>query len=582
MNKIIRVILSDSRRIKTNVVAVVIVIGLCVLPSLYAWFNILSNWDPYGSDAVRNIRVAVATEDRGISIKDFEYNLGDTVVSSLKSNDSVGWQFVDSSYEAIECVKSGDCYAAITLPEEFSEDMVSFLFGDLSHPTISYYRNEKKNAIAPKITDKVKNAVELQINEQFISTIAKSLIGATSAVLGTDVISDTSGNQNIIDALIKGLDESDDKLETLETVLNSLSILFKNASATTGALDAVYPDMNAAIVSGQDALESLKKVTQTGLLAQTGASSLGAGIDGISKGLDGLNEALKHTNTNMADITTVLDDANSSLETSVNSLISVRKSIQERIDKLDELRGSEAYYMLSKLMNNDSEEIGKFLASPVNIETEAIYPVTNYGSAMASFYTVLALWVGALFTVAVIHVTVHDDETIGDVKPRHKYFGRYAIFFGITQIQALITALGNIYYVEIQCEHKFLFWFAASISSFVFSLFMYSLTVALGNIGEGAAVVIMVIQVAGAGGTFPIETLPKVYQMIYKFLPFPYAMNAMRESVAGTYGMEYQKDIFVLLLYAVISLIIGLALAIPFRKMNHVIEKSKHQSGVMI
>ena len=112
--------------------------------------------------------------------------------------------------------------------------------------------------------------------------------------------------------------------------------------------------------------------------------------------------------------------------------------------------------------------------------------------------------------------------------------------------------------------------------------FLYSLTVAFGNVGEAIAVVVMVIQVAGAGGTFPIEVLPEVYQAIYKFLPFTYCLNAMRACVGGMYQMEYIKDIAILGVYVLVSLFIGLIAAIPFRGMNQKIEESKERSKVLL
>ena len=214
--------------------------------------------------------------------------------------------------------------------------------------------------------------------------------------------------------------------------------------------------------------------------------------------------------------------------------------------------------------------------------TQEIYPSKNYGSAMSPFYTILALWVGALILVAIIHVKVEPEDGIVGVKPYQAYFGRYLTFFIIGQIQTLITILGDLFYLKIQCHNPFLFWFAGAMASFVFTLFIYSLTVAFENVGEALAVVIMVIQVAGAGGTFPVETLPKVYQCIYKFLPFTYGMDAMRETIGGLYAMDYWKCIGKLGIYVAVSLFIGLVLAIPFRKLNRKIEKSKEKSGVMI
>ena len=111
MKNILRIFLADFKRVKTNVVAVVIVIGLSILPCLYAWFNILSNWSPYGPDATSNIKVAVASDDAGLTIDDISFNMGENVIDGLKSNTSIGWVFTDTTDEAIDGVYSGTYYA---------------------------------------------------------------------------------------------------------------------------------------------------------------------------------------------------------------------------------------------------------------------------------------------------------------------------------------------------------------------------------------------------------------------------------------------------------------------------------------
>lgn len=191
------------------------------------------------------------------------------------------------------------------------------------------------------------------------------------------------------------------------------------------------------------------------------------------------------------------------------------------ITSLSALEISDQYQALMKILETDPTLLGDFLSSPVNMETKEIYPISNYGSAMSPFYTVLALWVGALILVAIIHVKVLPDEKIPDAKPYQKFFGRYITFFLIGQVQALITALGDLFYIKIQCHNPFLFWLACACCSFVFTLFMYALTVAFENVGEALAVVIMVIQVAGAGGSFPIEVLPGNLSADLPFLPIP-------------------------------------------------------------
>jgi putative membrane protein len=155
-------------------------------------------------------------------------------------------------------------------------------------------------------------------------------------------------------------------------------------------------------------------------------------------------------------------------------------------------------------------------------------------------------------------------------------------FYCIGQLQTLLIVLGNLFYIQIQCPHPVLYWFACSVTSLVFTIFMYALTVAFGNIGEALAIIFMVVQVAGSGGTFPIDVLPKVYRMIYRYLPFPYAMDALRETIGGMYGNYYWECIGRLFIYIIIAILIGLVLRKPFEQLNHYMERSKENSGVML
>ena len=583
MKQIIRIFISDFKRLKTNVVAVVMIIGLSILPCLYAWFNILSNWSPYGPDATSHIKVAVASDDKGLTIDDNTFNMGETVIEGLEANTSIGWVFTDTTEEAIDGVYSGEYYAALIMPEDFTEDMVSFLADEMEHPTITYYTNEKKNAIAPKITDKAKTAVVQEVNSQFISTLISTCMEATDTLMDSSVLKIKTGSGNVIDMLIGKLEEADEELEVYENLMNSLMSVSGNASATTKDFSDVYPDMSSAIKSGQNAMGNLQNATGTGL-ASLGLVSKGlsATFGGISNALGSVSKALATSNGNLSELSATLASANISLSGTKDAITDMRQVIADRLERLKELKGKEGYDILSQLLTHDADEIGSFMASPVQIETEAVYEVDTYGSSMAPFYTVLALWVGGLILVAIIHTKVEDVPEIYGARNYQKFFGRYLTFFFISQIQALIAVLGDLYFIGIECAHPFLLWLAASCTSFVFSFLMYALTAGFGNIGEGLAIIIMVIQVAGAGCTFPIETLPQIFQTFYKFQPFKYAMGAMKEAVAGMYQDDYWKDLGILLCYTIVALFVGLILAVPFRKMNHIIEESKEKSGVML
>ena len=174
VKKAFQIFKRDILRLLKNPVALVITIGVCVIPSLYAWYNIVANWDPYGNTA--NIKVAVANNDQGTSNEYVgELNAGDETVSKLKENDQLGWVFTDAD-AAVEGVKSGEYYAAIIIPDDFSTNLTSMLTGTFTQPQLEYYCNEKKNAIAPKVTDTGAQTVEEQINETFVATVSETLV----------------------------------------------------------------------------------------------------------------------------------------------------------------------------------------------------------------------------------------------------------------------------------------------------------------------------------------------------------------------------------------------------------------------
>lgn len=703
------------KKISTNVIAVVIILGLSILPSLYAWFNIFSNWDPYGPSSTGNIKVAVVSDDAGAEISGLEINIGATVVEALQANNTIGWVFTDNSDETIEGVKAGDYYAALVIPETFSEDMVSFLTGDLEHPQIIYYENGKKNAIAPKITQKAQKTVRQQVNATFISTLAESAMKAGNVISATDsdgvsiadtmtekltalssdmdtyinilssfkgimdsaqsiisttkimlpslntvldssktslssmqtmVNSSTNTVNTVSDMMLSSLDMIDGTLTMISNVVNSdlssaqtVSTIILNGigavnnmipyakeifnssvagieakgdekinsqiNAIRGQFDLVKSDADhvgsssaVAVYNSNDLIDKIQAELEhcsndIAVLKDTYSSSvkpqLSSTVTNAQAALNTTVNALSNFNLNLGSTDNVLTsysdtlaDGNTNLDTTLELAQELSDYIKTLTENMSELSDNENYNKLIEVMDSNPELLGEFASSPVSLDTVRIYPIENYGSAMAPFYTVLALWVGALILVAIIHVKVHPIPGVSGICPRHAYFGRYMLFFLVGQLQTLITVLGDLHFIGIQCEHPVMFWFAGAMCSFVFTLFIYSLTVALGNIGEALAVVVMVVQVAGAGCTFPIETLPKVFHSLYNYLPFQFGMNAMKETIGGLYENSYWTYIAKLSVYLLVSLFIGLVGAIPFRKLNKIIDKNKEKSGIMI
>lgn len=727
MKNIWHIFTSDLKGLIRNPLALIIAIGLCVIPSLYAWFNIYSNWDPYANTG--NIKIAVVTEDKGYTRKDGEtVNLGAEVVEELKENDAIGWVVTLSEQDALDGVYSGEYYAAVVIGEDFSYSMYNVFREDFVGPTITYYENEKRNAVATKITDTAVATLKQSINEKFIEVVASTIFteanqlsaemeeGDTledfeeklmalnnnlisysqmidtfiqaNAVLTSEVAEANAGIPELQQKITNGttgFDEarvslvetqtsldsfSQNVTQTMDGIKNSINTvatdinnakLAEDAQKTADSLNRTLADTNVLLqqlnelkeslsntvtddadtqetrqeiqdilntlgtlhngaedikqaigsIGGNDTVEHSDTIAADMVNHSVGNMSEILGtcsrsvdnmknvyvnslvpqldniIDGMSKMLSNVTDLLKNLNTAVGDMGVIFDGIEMTVDQTTDSLEQIQSVIDgvsakltELLEKLDAAEEDEKVQALLKFLQGDPERYGEFFAQPVLVTTEEVYPIANYGSAMTPFYSVLALWVGGTILVALIKVHAESKDLI-QVRPHQLYFGRYLLFFVMGQLQAAIIVLGDIYLLRCQVLHPVWFWFAAAIASFTFTLLIYSLALAFGDVGKAAAVVIMVIQIAGSGGTFPIELLPEVYRNIYIFFPFPYAINAMRETIGGMYEGDYMKYLAELLIFAVAALVIGLVIRLPFVRLNHFVEKRMEDTKLM-
>lgn len=228
MKTIGKIFKRDLKKLFTNSMAIILAVGVAVLPSLYAWFNIYANWDPYGSTG--NMQVAVVIEDTGYTYKDISINVGEEIQKNLAANDLIDWQFV-SKEEALEGIRSGKYYAGIEIAADFSESLTSIVTSDFVQPQITYYANEKKNAIATKITDKVVQTVQTEVNESFVTTVVDLLNG----VLGTAVeIADAQGAELFAD-LQEKIASAKENITALTAALASFEKVMDAAQSLNGS-----------------------------------------------------------------------------------------------------------------------------------------------------------------------------------------------------------------------------------------------------------------------------------------------------------------------------------------------------------
>lgn len=717
MKHILHIFRKDVTGLSRNLFALMIAGGLCIIPSLYAWFNIYSNWDPYANTS--SLKVAVVSEDSGFSSKGSDpVNMGNQVVEQLHDNTGVGWVFPQDTDAALKGVYDSSYYAAIIIGDDFSRSLFDFLDTGMKHPSVTYYENSKKNAVATKITDTASSTLQQTINTEFINVAAQTALSGLESITQKDSsISDKliddmktiqdnlsgyadtiatfqNGNaslsenlesmsalipelQDILEnskdttkltqsALSRSVDNMTDQLDTtlaametiseqvqkqLDTAQNKITSDTQGASdALSAALDSLnslleqnhklddllnklddleYIDHNIiaqirgqleAIATLQDLAKNLidqtssivketpeiaaakaevlhsllssclDKMTQTQqkyhTIASSGLSSLkitvNAAADSAYKSLENSGSQLNSLEQILLGTSKIALTANQTLGDTGTIISGMSDKIQLILTSLNNITDSSAYQTLSQLLHADAVSYAEFIATPVEVEQIDVYPAVNYGTAVTPFYTALALWVGGIVLVALMKVHVDNNPKMELMaKPHELYLGRFLLFFVMGQIQSLIIVLGDLYLLKVSCEHPGLLILTASVASFVFVLLIYTLTLSFGDVGKTIAVVMVVIQIAGSSGTFPIELLPQFFQNVYLYFPFPYAINAMREAISGMYEMDYFIYMGKLLIFAAASLLLGLVIRKPFIPLNHFFEEKMKETKMM-
>lgn len=247
-----------------------------------------------------------------------------------------------------------------------------------------------------------------------------------------------------------------------------------------------------------------------------------------------------------------------------DELPNFEKAIKKATGKINDFDNKYNLQDIIKLLRNDADKDSEFLASPIHLNEKDMYPIANYGSASSPFYTALCLWVGGLLLISLLRADVEVPH--GIYKHYHRYFGRLLTFLTIGVAQAIVVTLGNIFLLKVDIAAPLLLILFSMLISAVFLSIVYTLVALFNNVGKGLAIIILVLQISGAGGNFPIQVSPPFFQAIYPFLPFTYAVNLLRESVGGVYVPNMWKDIIVLIGFGILFILIGTLLKKPLEK----------------
>lgn len=728
MSGILHLIRRDLRHAVRGVMAIIVMFGLVVIPSLFTWFNVLASWDPFAS--TKNLTVAVASADEGYQseLVPIRINVGEQVLSQLRANDQLDW-VVTSEDDAIDGAKAGRYYAAIVLPPSFSADMLTFYADGAKRTELAYYTNEKKNALAPKITGQGAEGVSAQISEVFtqtLSDVALSLLsslsdyltgpdtqaaltrlearvgsaaaqlraGAQTADMFAALVAGTIPLADSAAALVSGAgasfgdagdaagsgaaaagqladalqsstraisDALGDTLRGYDAVGASVDALYDQAGNVSSSQAAVLTDLAGRVQTQIDAATALRTTlvdeVRPGLppaaqqllddvVAQLdraidrqesvrdqltqAATDITAGNDAaqashqkvsdliaqakqaiqaaqdsytgtLKPQLDQLAATLAVIDGDVAAVRGDLSEASAGLSGASDSAVGALRSAQAMSQSLSAALGESASKLdgvqqalvraaqtgdlegISEIIGSDPSVLATSLAEPVRVDRIAVFPVVSFGAGMAPLYIVLALWVGALLMTVAIRVDVGRDTLPGEpeLSPTQKYLGRYGVFALTGLAQSTLVTIGLILFVRIEPAHPLLLIVAGWVISLVFTLLIYTFVVAFGNAGKALAVLLLVIQISGSGGAYPLQLLPPWFQSISPFLPATHAIDALRSAIAGTYGGDFWASLGLLAAFVAPILLLGLVLRRPLISFNRGLVEAMESTKLM-
>lgn len=445
--------------------------------------------------------------------------------------------------------------------EQSMDTMMTFMADDAKQRLSSIQTNvniakttddaeTRENALTSARDDSVVVSRELSALGTAMSAVedASGSTDKSASAAADKAANDTKDAGQILDDILNGNRDID--------LIRDLQIISDLLGNTRVALtEIVYPSIDSMLTNLQDSLGDLSSILLdlSNVMGKVPpiVNELGNTFGAVNNALVQVKELIGNYRTRIADALAILSgDSDNSY-------------IQQVLD----------------FLNVDPESIGEFFASPVSIRSESVYPVESYGTAMAPFYTMLAIWVGCIILNAILKIDT-PVELIGATNSQ-RFFGRYLIFALLSLIQTMVIMVGDLVIFGMDCVHPGLFLLSGVVTSLTCSMLAYSMAIAGGNIGKALFVVIMIIQIAGSGGSYPIELLPDFFQQIYLFFPFPYAINAMREAIAGLYQNNYLIYLLQLMLFFGVGLFVGLVLKRPLDGINRYMNDQLDRTEMM-
>lgn len=305
--------------------------------------------------------------------------------------------------------------------------------------------------------------------------------------------------------------------------------------------------------------------------------STAKGTLGQAKGLlTEIQSTLPKVQTILGNSDRELAEGKETIEKAVAEYPYVSEKVNQLAEKIRNIQGETDINKIIQLLKNDPNAEKTFFEEPIQLKENRLYSIENYGTGMTPFYTVLSLWVGCLLLISLLSTDVHGEG----FTTRQVYFGRFLTFGLIGLLQMFIVVAGDLLLLDVHIREPFWFVVFGVIISVVFMSIVYTLVSVFGDVGKAMAIVMLVLQIAGSGGTYPVVLLPDFFGMINPFLPFTYAIDVMREAVGGIVWERVAKDLSFLACCSIAFILFGALLKERINKgTNQLLKKSK-EAGI--
>ena len=477
----------------------------------------------------------------------------------------------DTLFNQLSPIVKKDLASAQTIAQQFTQLLEKLQNAATNTTTLAQAKDELQKQIASlqtKVNSSIETLEALQQLTQADATSRKQLANSLQNIITS--LQENDANTDIIQKLTS----IEEKLQTNASIVDSST----EALSTLRQLNTLIADSNKIIqqLPAIDEQTILNDIAEVQKIAQDAANNLQQFLnyytDNLEPQIHSTLSAAKDTLTNASSMLTkvqnTIPQAQQRLNNAKNTLITANKAIstlqsdfptlsKKITDLANKLRTFENEADLSEivqLLKNDVEAERNFFEEPVKLEEHRMFPIANYGTAMTPFYTVLSIWVGCLLLISLLAVNIHDSQ---HYRIREIYFGRLLTFATISLIQTLIITIGDVLLLDVSIRAPFYFIIFGLIISFVFITVVYTLVSVFGNVGKALAIVMLVLQIAGSGGTYPVELLPTFFQFINPFLPFTYAIGMMREAVGGIIWSKIWLDLTFLISFWLLFILFG-------------------------